>query len=361
MPAPTYRTIYLLCPAKVRTGGPEALHQLGRSLRDLGHDARMVYASPDAEPEVRQGRLRFAEIADPRPDAYAHYRLPYTFEIEDDAANALVFPEVWPRILRSINNISPYMWWLSIDNGLGAVRDYGGFAAIGTVRCQHLCQSYYALSYLLERNIPGLPLFDYTARQYLESAAGTKRLDRILYPARGRWFTGWLRRWAPDLPWQEIAGFSPAEVRELFLTSKLYVDFGSHPGKDRMPREAAILGCCIMTGQRGAAANPFDVPLLARYKFRDSRLRIPGIIRAIRSVLGDYEHRIGDFSTYRRTIEGEKAEFDAQVFRVFGGRPEAARPSGESVDLAYQTAPPDHTTRPTTTSVSTADFSTTSG
>lgn len=120
MPAPTYRTIYLLCPAKVRTGGPEALHQLGRSLRDLGHDARMVYASPDAEPEVRQGRLRFAEIADPRPDAYAHYRLPYTFEIEDDAANALVFPEVWPRILRSINNISPYMWWLSIDNGLGA-------------------------------------------------------------------------------------------------------------------------------------------------------------------------------------------------------------------------------------------------
>ena len=322
MPAPTYRTIYLLCPANVRTGGPEALHQLGRALRDLGHDARMVYVSRDAEPVVTPGVLRFAPIADPMPDAYAPYDLPHTFEIRDDAANALVISEMWPRILRSVSRLSPYMWWLSIDNGLNAVRDFGGFDAIRSARCQHLCQSYYALSYLLARNIPGLALFDYTASEHL-AAAGTSqtpRIDRILYPARGRWFTGWLRRWAPDLPWQEIAGFTPDQVRELFLTSKLYVDFGSHPGKDRMPREAAILGCCVITGQRGAAGNPFDVPLLARYKFKDSRLRIPEIARAIRTVMAGYDQCVVDFATYRRTIEGERLEFNAQVARVFGGR-----------------------------------------
>lgn len=322
MPAPTYRTIYLLCPANVRTGGPEALHQLGRALRDMGHDARMVYAAPGAEPEVTPGRLRFGQIADPTPDAYAHYDLPHTFEIQDDPENALVFPEMWPRILRSVSNLSPYMWWLSIDNGLNAVRDFGGFDAIRASRCEHLCQSYYALSYLLARNIPGLALFDYTVPEHVVAgvASTSPRADRILYPARGRWFTGWLRRWAPDLPWQEIAGFTPSQVRELFLTSKLYVDFGSHPGKDRMPREAAILGCCVITGQRGAAGNPFDVPLLAQYKFKDSRLRIPEIVRTIRTVMLEYDRRVGDFATYRRTIEGERLEFNAQAARVFGGR-----------------------------------------
>jgi hypothetical protein len=37
-----YRIVTILCPAKVRTGGPEALHQLGRALIDLGHDARIA-------------------------------------------------------------------------------------------------------------------------------------------------------------------------------------------------------------------------------------------------------------------------------------------------------------------------------
>jgi len=45
------------------------------------------------------------------------------------------------------------------------------------------------------------------------------------------------------------------------VSRKLYVDFGKHPGKDRMPREAAVHGCCIITGRRGAAGNPFDIPI----------------------------------------------------------------------------------------------------
>ena len=120
----------------------------------------------------------------------------------------------------------------------------------------------------------------------------TPREDRILYPARGKWFTQWLRRWAPDLAWQEITGFTPAEVKALFQTSKLYVDFGSHPGKDRMPREAATHGCCIITGRRGSAGNAFDVPIPARYKFRDLRLNVPKIVaEAIRATLVEYDQR----------------------------------------------------------------------
>jgi hypothetical protein len=321
MPEAAYRTIYLLCPANVRTGGPEALHQLGRVLHDLGHDVRMVYAAPGTHPRLNGRSLIFPEITDPMPAAYAHYDLPHTFEVQDEPSNAFVVGELSPEILRSFTHLSAYIWWLSIDNGLKAVQAFGGFDAIRSVACGHLCQSYYAMSYLLERNITGLPLFDYTSPgDPADAAFGGPRVDRILYPARGRWFTDWLRRWAPDLPWHEIFGFTPTEVRNLFLTSKLYVDFGSHPGKDRMPREAALLGCCIITGQRGAAGNSFDIPILAQYKFRDSRLNIPRIVSAIRSVLRDYDQRLSDFTTYRQIIEGERLEFVAQATRIFGVR-----------------------------------------
>ena len=192
----------------------------------------------------------------------------------------MVFPELEPGLARVIRRMTPLMWWLSIDNGLRAVTEFGGFAAIRASGWMHLCQSYYALEYLARQGIQGLPLFDYTAPEHASAAAEAGRAarqDRILYPMRGRWFTDWLKRWAPDLPWQEISGFTPEQVQSLFLTSKLYVDFGRHPGKDRMPREAAALGCCIITGQRGAAGNWFDIPIPISYKFRNSRMNVPRI------------------------------------------------------------------------------------
>lgn len=321
---PPYRTIYLLCHARNRTGGPEALHQLGRALIDLGHDARMVYIEHGAVPSVDGYKVSFPEIEAPMPPAYAHYDVPSGFAFEDLPGNALVFPEMEPGIVRFAQRMTPLMWWLSIDNGLRAVEAFGGFAAIRAARCEHVCQSFYAWEYLRRHDIQGLPLFDYTAPEHAaaaDRAGDTERQNRVLFPARGAWFTGWLRRWAPDLMWQEIKGFTAHQVQTLFLTSKLYVDFGSHPGKDRMPREAAILGCCVMTGQRGAAANPFDIPVLNAYKFRDSRWQIPRIVRAIRSTLAEYDQRRADFSSYRRMIMGERAEFVAQAARIFGGGP----------------------------------------
>ena len=254
------------------------------------------------------------------PADYARYGVPMTWEIADHPDNAVVFPEIWPEIARRFGNLKTYLWWLSIDNGLRAVERFGGFAAFARVRCEHLSQSHYGVDYLAQRGIVALPVFDYTSPDHAGALLGcTPREERIFYPARGKWFTQWLRHWAPDLAWQEITGFTSAEVKVLFQTSKLYVDFGSHPGKDRMPREAATHGCCIITGRRGSAGNAFDVPIQTRYKFRDSRLHVPKIVRAIRATLVEYDQREADFATYRRIIAGEAGEFLAQVARAFGG------------------------------------------
>ena len=43
------------------------------------------------------------------------------------------------------------------------------------------------------------------------------------------------------------------EVQELLSKCKVYIDFGHFPGKDRVPREAAMCNCCIITGKYGAS------------------------------------------------------------------------------------------------------------
>ena len=34
-----------------------------------------------------------------------------------------------------------------------------------------------------------------------------------------------------------------------WMHPKLYIDFGGFPGKDRLPREAVMHDCCIITGK----------------------------------------------------------------------------------------------------------------
>lgn len=98
-------------------------------------------------------------------------------------------------------------------------------------------------------------------------------------------------------------------------SSKLYIDFGNHPGKDRMPREAAICGCCIITGKRGAAANDVDIKIPSQYKISDSDISL--IADRIKYVLKNYEDLTSDFDSYRDKIRHEEAVFDAEIKRIF--------------------------------------------
>ncbi|KAL3809235.1 hypothetical protein ACHAXA_005283 [Cyclostephanos tholiformis] len=60
-----------------------------------------------------------------------------------------------------------------------------------------------------------------------------------------------------------------------------YIDFGPHPGMDRLPREAALAGCIVITNREGAAAHDEDVPLPQEFKFRTFD------VEALHALLGD--------------------------------------------------------------------------
>ena len=97
----------------------------------------------------------------------------------------------------------------------------------------------------------------------------------------------------------------------------MYIDFGNHPGKDRFPREAAMCGCCVITGKRGSARYFEDVPVADEFKFDENNKSLEKIISKIRCCLDDYENQVIKFEKYRDMIKGEYDVFQKDVKKIF--------------------------------------------
>lgn len=324
---PHQGTVYLVCFAKAQTGGPEAIHQLAHTLRAQGRDARIVYMTFNDFNAVEQSpgiiaahRIQVMDVPDKKPVAYDIYETVGETEMVDLPENTLVFPEAIPALHRLGARMRKCMWWLSVDNAERGIRQMGGMEALKAQPILHLVQSTYAERFLEGHGIAeSYPLYDFTSPVFFATADPRPRLDRIVYnPSKGLEFVRALVSAAPDLPWTPIVRMTPAQVRDLLQTSKLYIDFGHHPGKDRIPREAAISGCCVLTNRRGAANYFRDVPIDEQYKFDDSAEAIPAVIAKIRDVLKSYDTHTKNFAYWRRCIRSEREEFETQVSRLFG-------------------------------------------
>lgn len=116
-----------------------------------------------------------------------------------------------------------------------------------------------------------------------------------------------------EVEWIPLQGFSREEMSDIMLKAKVYVDFGNHPGKDRIPREAAISGCCIVTGKDGSAFYQKDVNIPEEYKFDKTDDNIPQIVHTIYRLINNYDGSIDEFDEYRCQIEHEEKYFYEQI------------------------------------------------
>lgn len=315
-------TIFIACPANCVTGGPELLHQLASELLRRGLRVFLWY------PDAKSG-------CPPQPGEYRKYRVPYVQNITDAPEHIVMFPETMTVLLPRIHHARCILWWLSVDNYLNSLRDFFAdppstfasrplaeqiFLFSPGTRLEHWVQSEYARQFVLQNHVPAAQV--YTVGDYLQSAThlgalGTTaggRLDIVTYnPKKGFEFTQKLIDAAPDIKWAPIINMTAEEVHTLLAHAKCYIDFGNHPGQDRLPREAAMAGCCVITGRRGAAANDIDVPIPASYKFDNHQESIPRILACIRSCLTAYAVHRPAFKAYRAMIAGQKERFRHDV------------------------------------------------
>lgn len=325
-----FNRVYVVSPAYSKTGGLELLHQLVFSLNTHGIDAEIAYAS------VKDG--------DPINPEYRQYVSSYVRyeEIEDIADTLIIISEHQVHLMQKFTNASVAIWWLSVDNYLKVYTPTTAYRLLGfkglawyIKNCRwkfrvskirnriqyNFAQSHYALDFLKKNKFHNIYyLSDYLNDRYLTTAFDVKtKKDYVLYnPKKGMKYTRYLMNLDKTLTWIPIENLSREEVRNLLLQSKVYVDFGNHPGKDRFPREAAICGCCVITGKRGSANYFADVPIPSEYKFEDSKRNSLLILKTIHRCINEYDTCISDFDRYRTIILDEKKHFNQDIKNIFG-------------------------------------------
>ena len=316
------KTILVGCLAHRYTGGLTLAHQLCYELKKQGFNAKMYYYFGYGQPKVN-----------PVNDNYKKYNLEYVTELIDRDDYIIIAPETNVNILRGIKKAKRVIWWMSVDNYFKSLKSKRYLVAdlFGLRRFDikqkdiiHLAQSYYAIDFLKKQGVQELNieyLSDYLDTEFLENANAyltAPKEDIVLYnPKKGWKFTQELIKQSGNIKWFALENLTPSEMKEKLGTSKVYVDFGNHPGKDRIPREAAIMGCCVITGKKGSAFFYEDVKIPDSYKFEDNFENIESIEKMIVECMQHYQQRQLDFIEYKKMIVKEQAAFQKDVFNIF--------------------------------------------
>jgi hypothetical protein len=330
---PVFDEVLIFCPS-VKTGGPEALHQLGYQIAAHGGKARMVYYD---FPVIAEGAaLRCEGGPYPLVEHFAQYRPQALRETILGPDTLVVFPE--PLSATAVNfgggGCQRALWWLSVDNALqgnpGLLNEEYRHTFFENRSLFHLYQSDYARAVLTHHKAQQcFALSDYTDPQFIyrslmtaNDASPAARNDSVcFFPNKGRQLaerfiadSGSLRRPAEFLA---IRDMTKAQVRDALFHARVYIDFGHHPGKDRVPREAAIAGAIVLLHAMGAANHFSDHPLPPEYHFTQDDVLSGRLHQRLDDILSDPETHFAAQQFYRQTILLEKELFDLQVRSFF--------------------------------------------
>lgn len=325
--------VYIACPSNCFTGGPTLLHQLCHTLSQRGVNARMAYY-------IGEG----TEPGYPVHPRYAKYKCDFVLldHISDVSSNLLIVPETAAAKLDDYSEIRKAIWWLSVDNYV-----YGKLSLLEKVQKRlksdldvscfikkrkflnrpefndksivHLAQSEYARLFLESMEVDSKaihPLSDYIDESYFafDLDSCSTRNDVIVYNPKkmGRLVRELQERSEFSDKLIPLQGMNQEQLIATMSSAKVYVDFGPHPGKDRLPREAALCGCCIVTGKRGSAANDADVPIPKEYKLDDDA-SIEELKALLESIFENFSIHAKGIEAYRAHIAMEKRQFEKDI------------------------------------------------
>lgn len=316
---------YVLCIANLRSGGPEALHQLRYYMEQAGLEAFIVYYN------TKEG-------VDPMPEPYRVYGIKRKGieEVEDTGTNMIISAESSTLELNRFRYIRKYIWWLSVNwfdykpltfdvlikhkfkQILGKESSISSYCNFSLDNCTHVCGSKYAFEYVMKLGLKASYLVEPISKPFLETDnhSGFERNDVVLYnPAKPSEIMNKLLS-EKRFKFKALTGMTTTELVEVYKMSKLYIDFGHFGGPERMPKEAVYFGCCILVGKRNAAENEFDVAIPDQYKITDyNNLQL--VSEKIANLLDNYEKCITDFKPFKTKTSLLEQNFKIQIKSIF--------------------------------------------
>lgn len=330
--------VYVLCPAYFKTGGTELLHQYVNVLVNSGKvKCKMVYPDATQDKNINPAFEKYI-------NEYCELK-----DVADNKNNVLIVPEVMTDYLKCFQNVKKVIWWESVDNYLSRssvffniknfksnpknslrfikniiLKKKNGVSKKYLKKVDyHFVQSFYAKAFLSDLGINNNVFYvsDYLNDTYLDAIDCFDKNVKENYvcynPLKGKRDTNKIIRKMKDVKFVKLINMRNEQVKDSLLHSKLYIDFGNHPGKDRFPREAASMGCCIITNKKGSAKYKEDVFIPDEFKFKSINKELPLIKKTIIKCLNDYDNECIKFEEYRKRIKAEKEMFVNNVVNCY--------------------------------------------
>ncbi|WP_166424734.1 hypothetical protein [Paraglaciecola sp. 20A4] len=314
------KNVYVICPGDSVTGGPELIHQFIDAVNSVGGNASVLYYPFSHNYDI--------------PSPYKHYNVKVEKKGSISADNSIIIvPEIATQYIKYFEKFEIFIWWLSVDNYFNAF-PMGLKGKLKSVikklvkhrnrpkylnemnQYSHLAQSHYAMQFLKDNGYESSLLSDYLNKEHFVQEADLEKKENIICynPKKGLEVTQYIIETYPKMKFVPIQNMNHKEVADLLKRSKIYIDFGKHPGKDRLPREAAMANCVVITGMKGSAGNEYDIPVPKKYKLdENSSDFISKVDQIISFVFNDYESSLQDFGHYRERIQNERELFLDQV------------------------------------------------
>lgn len=330
-----YSKVYVYCPPNFTSGGPETLHTIVDAINNSGGNAFIYYGKKNAK----------------IPNKYLKLNIKVTSKIEDDENNLLVVSENCLYIANKYKRIKKANLFLSTtfyEMRYETVNEY--LKRTNTPKIFYLpvfiigklfknkfkkhsfsndiiyaANGSITKNFLVDNGIPEEEIAYICGplnKEFIENRIVLEKENIIAYnPKKGYDFTKKIIDYTSKLDMNvkfiPIQNMSTEEVHNLLAKAKVYIDFGFHPGPERIPREAVISDCNIITSNLGSASSEVDVPIPDKYKFSCDDSNIEKISNLILEMIYNYSNFQIDFTSFKNKVLEQPQLFSKNVINYF--------------------------------------------
>lgn len=295
-----------ICPSNLATGGTEGIHNLVHALNVVGADAKILYVGNSENPQ---------------PKEYAKYECPYITKFPEDFDGCVIFPEVFGNMVvdGSYEKCKVAINWQGVDVYYWNTPSATHNLFLNRKDTIHIANSEFAMHHLKGLGLNPIKISDCLNDDFFNGFKECKRSNVVLYNPTPVKLTQFQKvvmtrcQTEYGIKFSPITGYTRDELIDLFNHHKLYIDFGVFSGRERLPREAVMCGCCIITSNDGTAAYYKDNSIPDNYKCVDENTAIQTIL----STLKGYDACVKDFNEYRKLLKQDKTNYLKEVEELY--------------------------------------------
>ena len=329
--------IQILIPGGGFYGGLESLHQFVYMANSLGVKITCVYIPTQS---IIGKKISFRKNINLK-----NYKIKIDRKIDDTKNVCLVIPETFTGYIRAIRKAKISIWWLSVDNYIDKIKlenqqnfknylvllanifrkiffsfinlnHYNKSLTLNEIKNKkiiHLCQSYYSYKFLKKKKIKNLLILkDFI--QIRNRKKFKKNIDIILNSNKGQKYNElFIKEYKEIFKIKKLKNMSLNLTQKKLNQSKFFIDFGHHPGRDRIPREAVSQGSKVLIMKEGAAKNKLDVNINNDYKFTEYNLDNEMKILEFLTINKILDKNWYNVKAYLKKINNDKIEMKKQI------------------------------------------------